>query len=95
METDKKTPNNIVYYQHKAVNPDEAGDLYQLVSLLLGIIAFIFKIKWCCWISLIFILSSYVNSKYNVDSKQMMMNFSLIFLGFFMVYMPQRHIPNK
>ncbi len=94
MNTDKKAPNNIKYYRFKKSPNDEQGDFYQLISLLLGVVSFIFKIKWCCWISLIFLLSSFVNSKYNSEQKQLMMNFSLIFLAFFMVYMPQKQ-PNS
>lgn len=86
---DKKAPNNIRYYKNKP-SQDDQGDIMQMISLLLGIVAFIFKVKWCCWLSLLFLLSAYVNSKYNSDQKQMMMNFSLILMGFFMVYIPQR-----
>ncbi len=91
MNTDKKTPNNIKYYRVKTIQGEDAGDIYQLISLLLGIIGFIFRVKWCCWISLLFVMSSYVNTKYNAEQKQLIMNFGLIFIAFFMVYMPQHN----
>lgn len=94
-EIDMKDSKNIRFYRAKRSENDDQGDFYQLLSLVLGIVAFVFKIKWCCWISLIFLISSWVNSKYNSDSKQILMNFSLIFFAFFMVYMPQKNAPSS
>ena len=88
-EIDKRQPNNIKYYKYKASGEDN-GDIFQLVSLILGIISFVFKIKWCCWLSLIFLLSAFVNAKHTTDQKQLFMNFSLIMMGFFFVYMPPK-----
>lgn len=89
---DNKNPSNIVYYKQPKTSADDQGDLFQLISLVLGIISFIMRIKWSCWLSLIFVLSSFVNTKYSADQKQLFMNFSLIILAFIMVYMPQRQM---
>ncbi len=90
---DMKMPNNIKYYKPQKIEGEDQGDFFQLISLVLGIISFIMKIKWACWLSMIFLLSSYVNTKFNSDKKQLFMNFSLIIMAFVMVYMPQRAPP--
>lgn len=90
MNNSNKDTSNIKYYKTQPISQDEQGDLYQFISLILGIFSFILRIKWSCWLSLIFLLSSYVNTKFNSDQKQYFMNFTLIIIAFIMVYMPHR-----
>jgi len=92
IQNEMKT-NNIIYYRQK--KESDEGDFFQFISLILGILGFILKIKWACWLSLIFLLSSYVNMKYSFDQKQIFMNFSLILMGFVMVYLPQKNSLTK
>jgi hypothetical protein len=66
---------------------EENTDVMQFISMIFGIISFIVKIKWGIWLSLIFFLSSYVNLRNNVEQKNFIMNFSLIMMGFFMIYL--------
>ena len=44
MFADPKRPQKIVYYKHRPI-PDEQSDFFQLISMLFGIISFLFKVK--------------------------------------------------
>ena len=81
---DPKRPKNITYYPQPAT--EDSTDVTQLLSMIFGILSFIFKVKWGIWISLILYLSSYVNLRYCQEQKNFIMNFSLIMMGFFMLY---------
>jgi hypothetical protein len=55
-----------------------------------------FRVKWGIWLALILYLSSYVNLRYCQEQKNFIMNFSLIMMGFFMIYFgPKRGFMNK
>jgi len=43
MYGDPKRPKNIIYYQSKKASED-GGDFYQLISMVFGIVSFIFKV---------------------------------------------------
>jgi hypothetical protein len=68
-----KRPKNIVLFQQK--QQQEESDFLMLVSMLFGIVSFIMKVKWGIWLSLIFFISSWVNTKYNSEQKNVFMNF--------------------
>ena len=71
--------------------------MVQFLSMIFGIVSFILKVKWGIWLSLIFFLSSWVNLKYNSEQKNIIMNFSMIMMGFFMIYFAPkpRSVPQK
>lgn len=83
-----KRPKNITFYP--TPQPDESTDMMQFMSMIFGICSFIFKVKWGIWLALIFYLSSYVNLRYVQEQKNFIMNFSLIMMGFFMIYFAPR-----
>ena len=86
---DPKRPKNIIFYSHP--QPEESTDMLQFLSMIFGIISFIFRVKWGIWLALILFLSSYVNLRYCQQQNNFIMNFSLIMMGFFMIYFgPQR-----
>ena len=86
---DPKRPKNIIYY--KQPQPEESTDMMQFLSMIFGIVSFMFRIKWCVWVALILLLSSYVNLRYCQQQSNFIMNFSLITMAFFMNYFgPQR-----
>ena len=88
---DPKRPKNIVYYSPP--QPEDSTDMMQFLSMIFGICSFIFRVKWGIWLSLIMFLSSYVNLRYCQEQKNFIMNFSLIMMGFFMIYFgPQRRL---
>ena len=39
------------------------AEMYQLCSVLAGMYAFMFKIKWACWVALFLFFSSAINIK--------------------------------
>ena len=91
-----KRPKNITFYSPP--QPEDQTDVVQFLSMIFGIVSFILKVKWGIWISLIFFLSSWVNLKYNSEQKNIIMNFSLIMMGFFMIYFapkPRPSVPAK
>lgn len=81
---DPKRPKNITFYPGVAV--DDSTDLMQFLSMIFGIASFILKVKWGIWIALFLFFSSWVNLKYNSDQKNIVMNFSMIMMGYFMIY---------
>jgi uncharacterized membrane protein YoaT (DUF817 family) len=86
---DPKRPKNIIHYS--VPKPEDSTDMMQFLSMIFGIISFMFRVKWGIWLALILYLSSYVNLRYNQEQKNFIMNFSLILMGFFMIYFgPQR-----
>ena len=93
---DPKRPKNVTFYSPP--QPEDQTDVVQFLSMIFGIVSFILKVKWGIWISLIFFLSSWVNLKYNSEQKNIIMNFSLIMMGFFMIYFapkPRPSVPAK
>ena len=93
---DPKRPKNITFYSPP--QPEDQTDVVQFLSMIFGIVSFILKVNWGIWISLIFFLSSWVNLKYNSEQKNIIMNFSLIMMGFFMIYFapkPRPSVPAK
>lgn len=93
---DPKRPKNITFYSPPL--PEDQTDIVQFLSMIFGIVSFILKVKWGIWLSLIFFLSSWVNLKYNSEQKNIIMNFSLIMMGFFMIYFapkPRTSVPPK
>ena len=91
---DPKRPKNIIYYSHP--QPEESTDMMQFLSMIFGICSFMFRVKWGIWLALILYLSSYVNLRYCQEQKNFIMNFSLIMMGFFMIYFgPKRGFMNK
>ena len=93
---DPKRPKNITFYSPP--QPEDQTDVVQFLYMIFGIVSFILKVKWGIWISLIFFLSSWVNLKYNSEQKNIIMNFSLIMMGFFMIYFapkPRPSVPAK
>ena len=88
---DPKRPKNIIHYS--VPKPEDSTDMMQFLSMIFGIISFMFRVKWGIWLALILYLSSYVNLRYCQEQKNFIMNFSLIMMGFFMIYFgPQRRL---
>ena len=81
---DPKRPKNIIFYSHP--QPEDSTDIMQFLSMVFGICSFIFRVKWGIWIALLLYLSSYVNLRYCQEQKNFIMNFSLIMMGFFIIY---------
>ena len=86
---DPKRPKNIVFYSPSKA--EDTTDMLQFLSMIFGVISFIFRVKWGIWLALILFLSSYVNLKYSQEQSNLIMNLSLIMMGFFIIYFgPQR-----
>ena len=90
---DPKRPKNIIYYKHP--QPEESTDMMQFLSMIFGICSFMFRVKWGIWLALMLYLSSYVNLRYCQDQKNFVMNFSLIMMGFFLIYFGPKRGLNK
>jgi hypothetical protein len=86
---DPKRPKNIIYYSPP--QPEDSTDMMQFLSMIFGICSFMFRVKWGIWMALILYLSSWVNLRYCQEQKNFIMNFSLIMMGFFIIYFaPQK-----
>ncbi|MCQ2819078.1 MAG: protein Asterix [archaeon] len=94
---DPKRPKNITYYPMPK-QEEEQTDIIQFLSMIFGIVSFIFRYKWAIWVALILFFISWVNSRYTVEQKNSIMNFGLILSGFFMIYLapnPRAKGPQK
>ena len=86
---DPKRPKNIVFYSPP--QKEDSTDMLQFLSMIFGVVSFMFRVKWGIWLSLILFLSSYVNLRYRQEQYNFIMNLSLIMMGFFIIYFgPQR-----
>jgi hypothetical protein len=85
-ETNKR-PKNIKYYELKEeVVAEEIVDSYQMISMIFGVIAFIFKYRFSIWVSLVFFLANYNQQKIGVPHGKFYMNFGLLVLSFLLIY---------
>jgi len=99
MNSDSKRPKNVVFFKNSHVGiksgsqQQESGgsDSYQLIALLFGVIAFIFRMKWGAWMALFFFFVSMVNMKFESDFKQLITSMGIVVVGFVSVYLA----PNK
>ena len=82
-----KRPKDINYFAFKQEEPVvEVVDSFQMLSMIFGVISFIFKYKFSAWLSLVFYLANYNEQKMNVPHGKFMMNFGLLILGFALIY---------
>lgn len=75
---------NIVFYSEK--QPEEVTDMYQFFSMVCGVVSFMMKLKPGIWLSLLFLICSWLNAKKSQEQKNFFMNFSMIMMGFTMTY---------
>ena len=58
--------NKISYDRKNFYKGDSEGNLeefYQLLSVVVGMVAFMTRQKWACWLSLFFFYTSSINAK--------------------------------
>ena len=71
----------------------EAGmsELYQLISVMFGMYAFIIHGKWACWAAAFFFYTSAINSKSDNRLQQVFTGFSIIMISFVNNYLTPHH----
>lgn len=90
MKKNNKTPKTVKYFEmeeleNKGIEQDKVDSL-QFMSMIFGVISFIFKYKFSVWMSLTFFLANYFDQPYNVSHSKFIMNFGLIMMSFCLLY---------
>ena len=62
------------------------AEIYQLISVLAGMYAFMFKAKWACWCALFLFFASAINTKADNRAQHVITGFSIIMISFATIY---------
>ena len=77
------------YFQSKD-NPEGStggvAEFYQLVSLLIGVYAFLMKVKWAAWCCLFFFFTSAIHMKLEGRFQQIFTGMGIIIVSFVSTY---------
>jgi hypothetical protein len=88
--SDPRRPQNIKHYKAevfgKAEEATNSSDFYQLLSLSIGMYAFVMKVKWACWVALFFFITSYFNMQLDKRFEKVMTGSGIIIVSFVSVY---------
>ena len=66
------------------------AEFYQLISVVIGMLAFLMKYKWACWIALFFFYTSTINAKAEQRLQHMFTGMSIIMISFVNMYLAPR-----
>ena len=66
------------------------AEFYQLISVVLGMVAFMLKYKWACWVALFFFYTSTINAKSEARLQHMFTGMSIIMISFVNIYLAPR-----
>ena len=64
-----------------------AAEVYQMISLVKGMFAFMMKAKWACWVSAFFFFTSVINSKHEHRWNSFVTGMSIIMISFVNCYL--------
>lgn len=83
-----KRPKLVKYFDFDEIkiNYNEEIDVYQMLSMIFGIIAFLLKYKFSIWLSLTFFLANYNQQNIGISQTKYLANFCLICLGYILLY---------
>mmetsp|Transcript_29458 Transcript_29458/g.34046 ORF Transcript_29458/g.34046 Transcript_29458/m.34046 type:complete len:106 (+) Transcript_29458:53-370(+) len=87
MAYNPKRPELIQPYKPPRDGEDNGtSDLMQLAGFLCGFASMMFKYKWGVWASLFIMLSAFFTAKNRAESKQGIMNFTIVIMGLVSTY---------
>ena len=66
------------------------AEFYQLISVVVGMLAFMLKYKWACWVALFFFYTSTINAKAESRLQHMFTGMSIIMISFVNMYLAPR-----
>ena len=66
------------------------AEFYQLISVVVGMLAFMMKYKWACWVALFFFYTSTINAKAESRLQHMFTGMSIIMISFVNMYLAPR-----
>ena len=66
------------------------AEFYQLISVVIGMLAFMMKYKWACWVALFFFYTSTINAKAESRLQHMFTGMSIIMISFVDMYLAPR-----
>ena len=96
----KRDPRNaefvIKYDKGNFGKQEESGtaEIYQLVSVMIGVFAFLTRTRWACWLALFFYYTSSINTASDTRLQHVMTGLSIIVMGFVNMYVKQ-DVPTK
>ena len=69
---------------------DQEGGLaefYQLISVVIGMVAFLTRQKWACWLALFFYYTSSINARSDSRLQHILTGISIVLISFVNIYM--------
>ena len=66
------------------------AEVYQLISVVIGMVAFMLKYKWACWVALFFFYTSTINAKAESRLQHLFTGMSIIMISFVNIYLAPR-----
>ncbi|CDW90674.1 UNKNOWN [Stylonychia lemnae] len=98
---DPRRDQNVIFFDkeniqklHADTNQSGSAEFYQLVSMFIGIFAFMMKVKWAAWGSLFFFFTAVINMKIEGRFQQIFTGIGIIMVSFVSVYL-QPPIPQQ
>ena len=94
-KADPRNPEFVIKYEKSNFSKgDQEGgvaEFYQLVSVAIGMVAFLTRQKWACWVALFFYYTSSINARSEARLQHILTGISIVLIAFVNIYMtPQR-----
>ena len=67
------------------------AEFYQLISVVIGMVAFLTRQKWACWVALFFYYTSSINARADARLQHILTGISIVLISFVNIYLT----PNK
>ena len=88
---DPRNEDFIIKYEKENFSKgDQEGgtaEFYQLISVVIGMIAFVTRHKAACWVALFFYYSSSINARSDARLQHVMTGISIVLISFVNLYM--------
>eukprot|EP00354_Favella_ehrenbergii_P007472 CAMPEP_0170466538 /NCGR_PEP_ID=MMETSP0123-20130129/10461_1 /TAXON_ID=182087 /ORGANISM="Favella ehrenbergii, Strain Fehren 1" /LENGTH=116 /DNA_ID=CAMNT_0010732693 /DNA_START=8 /DNA_END=358 /DNA_ORIENTATION=- len=90
-KTDPRDPDFVIKYEKSNFSKgDQEGgvaEFYQLVSVAIGMVAFLTRQKWACWVALFFYYTSSINARSDARLQHILTGISIVLIAFVNIYM--------
>ena len=91
---DPRDDNFVIKYDKANFQKGDAeggmAEFYQLISVVIGMVAFMLKYKWACWVALFFFYTSTINAKSEGRLQHVLTGMSIIMVSFVNNYLAPR-----
>ena len=88
---DPRNPDFIIKYDKSNFSKGEAeggaAEFYQLISVVIGMAAFMTRTKWACWVALFFYFTSSINARSDSRLQHILTGVSIVLISFVNIYL--------